>query len=173
MTDAVAQASALTAEVARAFRTRVLHECLPRIRHCVGLLTDAQVWHRPNPACNAIGNLLLHLEGNVRQWMLSGLGHGVDRRNRPAEFAADADDTEGPKQELIDRLDTTVRAAAALVDAATPQTLLATHPFQTGKFSDTGIAGVLHVMEHFSGHAYQIYDRTKQLTGRDLRFYDL
>ncbi len=173
MTEIASQASALAAEVARAFRTRVLHECLPRIRHCVGLLTDAQVWHRPNPACNAIGNLLLHLEGNVRQWMLGGLGHGTDQRNRPAEFAADATDAVRRKQDLLDRLATTVRAAAELVDAATPQLLLATHPFQAGKFSDTGIAGVLHVMEHFSGHAYQIYDRTKQLTGRDLRFYDL
>lgn len=165
-------AAALAREVARTFRTRVALECVPRIRHCVGLLTQAQVWSRPCPPCNAIGNLLLHLEGNVRQWIISGLGERHDQRDRPAEFAETGAGAP-PKEQLVDRLQATVDEAAAIVDAMPVARLLAVHPFQGGKFSDTGIAGVLHVMEHFSGHAYQIYDRTKQLLGRDLRFYDL
>jgi hypothetical protein len=162
----------LAREVARQFRTRVLDECTVRIEHCVGLLTQAQVWQRPHAHCNAIGNLLLHLEGNVRQWIVAGLEQQHDRRDRAAEFSADAGDAR-PKAELVAQLRRTATDAATIVDGLTAARLLEVVTFQGGKFHDTAIAGVLHVMEHFSGHAYQIYDRTKQLLGRDLKFYDL
>jgi len=166
-------ADQLAGAIAGAFRKHLLAEGMPRIRDCVQRLTEAQVWSRPNAATNAIGNLLLHLEGNVRQWILVGLGGAESRRDRPAEFAARGDDPALAKDHLVDRLETTVQRAVAVVEAATPAELLAIHPFQDGRYAASGAAGVLHVMEHFSGHAYQIFDRTKQLTAQDLQFYDL
>ncbi|HLU40602.1 MAG TPA: DUF664 domain-containing protein [Planctomycetota bacterium] len=167
-----ADADALAAELARAFRTRVVEECLPRIGRCLDLLDERQIWHRPAPHCNAIGNLVLHLAGNVRQWIVSGIGGAPDERDRAAEFHADGADAPR-KDELFARLAASVHAAEQVVARLDPGALLAVYPFQQGRFPDKGIAGVVHVIEHFSGHAYQIYDRTKQLTGRDLRFYDL
>ncbi|MEZ5963269.1 MAG: DinB family protein [Planctomycetota bacterium] len=163
----------LVREITRAFAKHVQDDAMKRIAACLARLDEAQVWSRPNPACNAIGNLLLHLEGNVRQWILLTLGGRAGARDRPAEFAARGEPDAPDKDALVAALASTVRDAVAVVESASAAHLLAIHPFQNGKFPGSGVAGVLHVMEHFSGHAYQIYDRTKQLTGQDLRFYDL
>ncbi len=58
------------------------------MKECVTPLTEEQVWWRPNEASNSIGNLLLHLEGNVRQWLITSFNSKDDARDRPAEFAA-------------------------------------------------------------------------------------
>ena len=73
----------------------------PRMKTCVASLTTEQIWWRPNEASNSIGNLLLHLNGNVRQWIVSTLNHGEDTRNRPAEFAAKEGATAA---ELVERI---------------------------------------------------------------------
>ena len=167
------QATALATEIARVFRRRMLDEAMCRIHHCVSMLSDAQVWQRPAANCNSIANLLLHLQGNVRQWIVAGLGGVADQRDRPAEFAAQGSAGQPSGRQLVEQLEATVRAAVDVVERQTPAALLASYPFQQGKFPDTGVGCVLHVLEHFSGHAFQIYDRTKQATGKDLRFYDL
>ena len=64
-----------------------LDSALLRIKHCLGQLTDDQVWRRSQPSLNSIGNLILHLCGNLRQWIVAGLGGAPDERNRPAEFS--------------------------------------------------------------------------------------
>src|SRR3954452_23792908 len=61
---------------------------LHKITHCMLQLTDEQVWQRPRPEMNSVGNLITHLCGNLRQWIISGVGGSPDVRNRPAEFAA-------------------------------------------------------------------------------------
>jgi hypothetical protein len=167
-----ADAAALAGAVAREFRLRMLDEYLPRIRRCVRLLTEEEAWRRPSPHGNSVANLLLHLEGNVRQWILCGLGGQPDRRDRPAEFAATPANVAAPAIELLQRLEATVRAAVAVVGRLTPAELLAPQRFQ-GRFQTDGIGGVLHVLEHFAGHAGQIYAWTKQLRGIDLKHYDL
>src|SRR5664280_653135 len=68
---------------------RLLSEYLRKIEHCVGLLTPAEVWWRPNARCNSVGNLLLHLSGNLSQWVLAGLGGAEYERRRREEFAAE------------------------------------------------------------------------------------
>lgn len=78
----------------------VLDQCLVKISHCVGQLSDEQVWWRPREEMNSIGNLLLHLTGNVRQWMIAGLGTAKDVRNRPAEFSQRGSI---PKEELLEQ----------------------------------------------------------------------
>ena len=170
MNGASDPAERLARGIAREFRRRTLEEYVPRIAKCVSMLREEQVWQRPNAVSNSVGNLLLHLEGNVRQWILAGLGGEQDARDRPAEFAA----TDAPQTpaELVERLRRTVTSAAALLDGFGPGDLLAVHRFQD-RYEESALAAVLHVIEHFSGHAGQIYAFTKQVTGEDLRFYDL
>src|SRR5437660_2845283 len=68
-------------------RHKLLEQYWPRLHSCVESLTDEQIWWRPNEASNSIGNLLLHLNGNVRQWILTPLGGIANTRDRDAEFA--------------------------------------------------------------------------------------
>ena len=165
-------ADALARAIAREFRRRVLGEYVPRIRTCVRRLTEEQVWRKPSPHGNSIGNLLLHLEGNMRQWLLAGLGGEPDHRLRAGEFAATATSETRAASELVARLEATATAAARVVDRLTPPDLLAHRRFQQ-RYDEDGVAAVLHVLEHFSGHAGQIYAWTKQMLGVDLKFYDL
>src|SRR4051812_41923143 len=74
-------------EFLRFSHNKLLEQYWPRLRSCVELLTDEQVWWRPNEASNSIGNLMLHLNGNVRQWLVASFRHFDEERNRPAEFA--------------------------------------------------------------------------------------
>ena len=164
-----AAATALAQGVATEFRRRLQGEYLPRIRQCVGLLGDAGVWQRPAPNCNSVGNLLLHLAGNTTQWILATFGDTTDARNRPAEFAAAGGQS---ATELLDRLATVVDRACDVVAALPVEELLRPRLVQA-RYQETGLSAVLHVLEHFSGHAGQIYAWTKQATGQDLRFYDL
>lgn len=85
-----------------------LDSALERIKHCLGQLTDGQVWHRSQPGLNSIGNLTLHLCGNLRQWVVAGLGGAPDVRNRPAEFAERGP---VPKDELLRNLEAVVGEA--------------------------------------------------------------
>jgi len=170
MAEAAESAALLAAGVAREFRRRLGGEYVPRISRCLRLLTPEQCWQRPSPSGNSICHLLAHLEGNVRQWILAGLGDAEDRRDRGAEFAM----TPGSVShvDLMRRLESTVGESCDLVDRLTPEDLLREHTIQK-VFRETGLSTVLHVLEHFSGHAGQIYAWTKQLTGEDLKFYDL
>jgi len=164
-----ATAEALARGVATEFRRRLQGEYVPRLRRCVQLLGDEAVWARPAPNCNAVGNLLLHLAGNTTQWILATFGELSDERDRPAEFAAPGG---VPAAELIERLASVVDRACVVVDRLDAAELLRPHIVQQ-RFAETGLSTVLHVLEHFSGHAGQIYAETKRVTGEDLRFYDL
>lgn len=158
----------LAAGIATEFRRRLLGEYVPRIRRCVELLGDRELWRRPGPTCNSVANLLLHLRGNTTQWILHGLGGEPDRRERDAEFAV----REGATGKVLcDALEATATQACAIVAAMTPDELLTERSIQG--YDETGLSVVLHVLEHFSGHAGQIYAWTKQVTDEDLRFYDL
>ena len=155
--------------VATEFRRRLLGEQLPRIRRCIELLGDVDVWRRPAPNCNSVGNLVLHLCGNTTQWILATFGAVDDHRDRNAEFAAN----EGtPGKALVNRLEQVYHRACDVVDEVDVADLLRTRTVQ-GRYQETGLAAILHVLEHCSGHAGQIYFWTKQVTGKDLAFYDL
>jgi len=167
-----AAAEQLARGIAVEFRRRLLGEYVPRIRRCVGMLTEAQCWQKPSAHGNSVANLLLHLAGNVRQWILVTFAGESDQRNRPLEFAADAAQAGVAAAELMDRLADTASRACLAVDRLGPAELLRQRPIQQ-QYQETGLAAVLHVIEHFAGHAGQIYAFTKQVTGRDLKFYDL
>jgi uncharacterized damage-inducible protein DinB len=161
-------AAALAAGIAREFRRRLLGEMLPRITVCLELLGAEHVWQRPAANCNSVGNLVLHLAGNTTQWILAAFGAVADQRQRPAEFAADGGLS---TDALRERLTAVWTRACDLVDRQTPADLLQPRTIQG--YAETGLSAVLHVLEHSSGHAGQIYAWTKQVTGRDLRFYAL
>ena len=147
-------------------RRKLLDQYWPRMRACVESLTDEQVWWRPNPASNSIGNLLLHLNGNVQQWLVASFNHLEDARNRPAEFNSSE---RLPASELIRRLDTTIQQAAAVLSLLTEADLLARYEIQG--YNIAGLAAVYQVIEHFGVHHGQVVYITKMLRGEDLGFY--
>ena len=166
--EATAFASSLAAE----FRRRMLNEYVPRIRKCTELLSEDQAWNAPGRFNNSVANLLMHLAGNVRQWIICGLSGELDQRDRPSEFAGTRDEVGTPVPVLMDRLEQTVREATAVVEGLTVDQWLEERIFQQN-FAETVVGAVIHVVEHFSGHAGQIYAFTKQAAGMDLKFYDL
>lgn len=157
-------------ELARGFTsyaTGRLLDCLANVERCVGLLTVEQVWERPNEVSNSIGNLVLHLTGNVTQWIVAGLGGETFERDRPAEFAARGP---MPTGAILPPLRRAVERACEVIEALTPETLVREYPIQ-GR-TVTGLAAVFHAVEHFSFHTGQIVSTVKLLTGRDLSLYD-
>lgn len=145
---------------------KLLHEYWPRLRDCVESLTDEQVWWRPNEASNSIGNLMLHLNGNVRQWLVTSFNGTEDNRTRSAEFNERA---RIARSTLIERLGATVQDAAAVLSRLTEADLLA--KFQIQGYDGTGLDAVYHVIEHFGMHYGQIVYITKLLRGTNLGFY--
>jgi uncharacterized damage-inducible protein DinB len=148
-------------------RSLLLADYLPKIEKCVALLNDEQIWWRANPESNSIGNLLLHLSGNVRQWIVVGLGGSPDMRDRDAEFAQRAII---PRDELIQHLRQTLNEVDATLARFDSQRL--TERFTIQKSDVSALAAIFHVVEHFSMHTGQIILLTKLLTAADLHFFD-
>ncbi len=147
-------------------RHRLLERYWPRLRTCVEPLSEAQVWWRPNPASNSIGNLILHLNGNVRQWLVASFNRLEDRRERQAEFDAQ----EGiPAAELLERLGATLREAEDVLGRLTEADLVA--PYEIQGYHVRGLDAVYQVVEHFGMHYGQIAYITKTVRGTDLGFY--
>ena len=147
-------------------RHRLLERYWPRLRKCVESLSEAQVWWRPNPASNSIGNLILHLNGNVRQWLVASFNREEDKRDRPAEF--DAEDGI-PAAELLERLGATLREAEDVLARLTEADLVA--PYEIQGYHVKGLDAVYQVVEHFGMHYGQIAYITKTVCGADLGFY--
>ncbi|MDT7604848.1 MAG: hypothetical protein QOF61_2845 [Acidobacteriota bacterium] len=166
--------------IASAFLTEarrlLTRDYLPKIERCLECLDESEVWWRPNPASNSIGNLLLHLEGNIRQWIISGIGGAEDRRERQSEFDAGAARQAGESplptaEELIARLRATLGEVDEVLASLAPQSLLELRRIQ-GLREVPVLTAVFHVVEHFSMHTGQIILITKQRKGDDLKFYD-
>ncbi len=143
-----------------------LDESSRMIRKTFAELSDAEMWKRPNAASNSIGNLVLHLCGNIRQYAISSLGNQPDVRHRDAEFEA----REGhSKAELLEMLLRTVEEAKTVIRQTTAEDWLRVRVVQGFELSGIGI--VLHVVEHYSYHTGQIAFWTKLLKDKDLGFY--
>lgn len=147
-------------------RTKLLDQYWPRLRETVESLTDEQIWWRPNPACNSVGNLILHLNGNVGQWLVASFAKGEDTRNRPAEFA---ERRRIPGKDLLERLRLTLEDAATVLAHLTPDELATTYKIQG--YTVSGLSAVYQVVEHFGLHYGQILYIAKSLRGEDLGFY--
>lgn len=143
-----------------------MEENTPRIEKCLAELTEDEVWQRPNPASNSIGNLVLHLCGNITQYVISSLGGRPDARDRDAEFAA----RNGlSKSGLMEKLRNTLHEAVATIRLASDAELMRVRTVQG--FDMSGIGIIVHVCEHYSYHTGQIAFWTKLLKNKDLGFY--
>ena len=158
------------ATVSQAFISRasefLVGDYLPKIERCLEKLTDEQIWWRANEESNSIGNLILHLCGNARQWIICGVGSEPDHRNRDSEFQQ-RDPI--PRTELLTLLRSTLSEIQNTLQTLDPSTVLDRRKIQ-GHDVDI-LEAIFHVTEHFSMHTGQIIMLTKMLTSSDLRFY--
>ena len=143
-------------------------EYLPKIRRCLSQLSNEQVWWRANEASNSVGNLVLHLAGNARQWIVSGVGGARDIRQRDLEFSRAGGMS---ARELEEVLVTALGAVDRTLEQLDPSVLLSERTIQG--LDVTVLGAVYHVVEHFAMHTGQIVHITKQLTGADLQFYEV
>jgi uncharacterized damage-inducible protein DinB len=148
-------------------RHHLIEDFLPKIERCLTRLTDEQIWWRPNEQSNSIGNLLLHVSGNARQWIVCGVGGATDSRDRDAEFAQRERIVGDDLHSLLKRTLADVDATLGQIDA---NQLLERRTIQGSDVSV--LEAILHVVEHFSMHTGQIILLTKVLTSSDLHFYD-
>ena len=146
------------------FSAKKLRQYLVRIETCLGKLTEEQIWWRASDNGNAVGNLCLHLAGNVRQWILHGVGGEPDARQRDSEFNAQGG---VGKDELWRRLNGTVEEALVVIGGQS-DLLRVVKP---QKYEVTVLEAIYHVVEHFGQHTAQILYATKGFTGEDLGFY--
>lgn len=156
-------------EIAKEFIEQSLiriDEYTGKIEQCLEELTEEEIWLRPNDSSNSVGNLMLHLNGNITQYIVSSLGSQEDMRERDKEFNI----REGyDKNELIRMLASLISEMKSIINNLTVDDLLKVRSVQGFKLS--GLAIVLHVVEHYSYHTGQIAFWTKLLKNKDLGFY--
>jgi len=139
---------------------------IPRVEKCFAQLTEEQIWSRPNKNSNSIGNLILHLCGNVTQYIISGLGNTIDNRKRDEEFSTE---TSLDKKELLSKFNHTLHKALEIIEAQKESDL--TESLTLQGFNHTRISAIIHVTEHLSYHVGQIAYITKMFTDSSLDFY--
>lgn len=150
-----------------AAREYLLDQYLPQIRMSVDAVGEADVWWRPIEGSNSIGNLILHIEGNARQWILGGVAGRTDARDREAEFAAH----EGRSTaSLLGQLGTTFRQIDLALSSVTPEQLDDTRLIQGAR--TTVFNAIFHVVEHVSMHTGQIIQLAKWRAPGAVRLYD-
>jgi hypothetical protein len=143
-----------------------LDECAAKITHCVNQLSDEQIWWRPTPSLNSIGNLILHLCGNLQQWIVSGIGGVADTRHRPAEFAERGPI---PKSVLLEKLTQVVSATKEILERSTPAELAQERTIQG--YAIIGWSAIFNSVPHFNGHTQEIISFTRMQLGDAYKFY--
>jgi len=147
-------------------RQLLLQDFLPKIERSVAVLNDDDIWWRPNDASNSIGNLLLHLSGNVTMWIVGGVGGRLFERNRQQEFDERA---HIPASELLRRLRAAMAQADEVLGSVTDADLLSRRQIQS--YDVTVLEAIYHVVEHFAMHTGQIILLSKARTGDDLKLW--
>jgi uncharacterized damage-inducible protein DinB len=156
-------------------RFRLREDYLVKIAAALSELTDEQVWWRPNDASNSAGNLILHLSGNVRQWIIAGVGGQPNLRDRASEFAERRQIGRDALLELLTATLNEVDAALAKLEddvvAAQSDAPLQRECMPQG-FTQTVLDAIFHVVEHFSYHTGQIVFIAKWKAADQVRLYD-
>jgi uncharacterized damage-inducible protein DinB len=150
---------ALDSTILHVSRTRLTNDYPEQIRACLRSLTDDEIWWRPNEKANAVGNLVIHLCGSNRFYLVHAIGGRDFARDRDAEFA---ERTRVPGTELMRRLDEMVRDCDEVLAQLTPDRMLETTD-RTGKEGTTFAQILLHVSHHNAVHMGQIVYATKLL----------
>ncbi len=158
-----------SAEISRAVTSAAcdcLDECVTKIRHCVDQLSDQQIWWRPADELNSIGNLMLHLSGNLRQWIVAGLTGAADTRTRPAEFSERGPI---PKAQLLEQLQSTVDDAKRVLSGMPGTEIL--QPREIQGFHVTGVGAIFDSIPHFKGHTQETICLTRMQLGSAYQFH--
>ncbi|HEV1284375.1 MAG TPA: DUF1572 family protein [Bryobacteraceae bacterium] len=156
----------MTGELFLAHSTRKLAQMTELVEACVLKLDSEQIWNRGGDTQNSIGNLVLHLCGNVRQWIGWSIGGQSDIRVRDREFQTSS---RLDKPDLLARLNATVGDAISILEKLPPERLEERVPTQDGE--RFALEVIYQVVGHFQQHTGQIIFATKLLTGEDLKFY--
>ena len=160
------QSELLTIAFVKEIKRRIFEECFPRMKKCLAELSTEQIWYRPNKASNSVGNLVLHLHGNIRQWVIAGLGENDDIRERQKEF-----DEKGPisTEKMQKDMETLLQEVEQVLNNTTPEALLKIRNVQG--YQESGLSILIHVTEHFSYHVGQITYIVKMLKNMDMAYY--
>ena len=155
--------------IAEEFKVQVsnlLTQSTSKIHHCLNQLDEAQVWLRPANDMNSIGNLILHICGNLEQWCFVAFTDATDERDRDAEFSGSVVLT---KLELLSRMDQTVTAAQQTIDQLDKNCFLEVRLIQG--FEVSAMEALLHTTSHFQGHTHQIILMTRMLKKESYKFH--
>lgn len=142
-----------------------LDKALHKITHCLNQLSDENVWHRPRPEMNSIANILLHLCGNLRQWIIHGVGGSPDVRNRPAEFS---DRSMKSKADLLRDFSEIISQCREVLAHVDPKSLLEVRHIQGGDVQL--LPAIYDTMGHLQGHVQEIIHMTRVIVGPKYRF---
>jgi len=153
-------------EFIEASRLFLIDDFLPKLKHCLEDMSDEDLWWRPNEQSNSAGNLVLHLCGNMKQWILNSMGGSAFQRDRDREFS---ERRAVSKAELIASISGTVTDVDSVLGRLSQPELLERFPVQA--YSPSKLQAVYHVVEHFSYHLGQILYIYKMRTGKDPGFY--
>jgi uncharacterized damage-inducible protein DinB len=142
-------------------------EYIVKIERALAPLPPGAIWRRDDEGSNSIGNLLVHLAGNVRQWIVSGVGGAPDHRTRSTEFEA----REGPDgAALLAALREAIADVDAVLSTLDDEALASRRTIQGRDVSV--LDAVYHVVEHFSMHTGQIIMLAKRHAPGRIRFYE-
>ena len=156
----------IESQIRKEFIRRIHQEGIPRIKKCLSLLSEEQIWYQPNENLNSIGNLILHLEGNVNQWVISTFTDKKDTRVRSSEFDPTRKEQ---KADLFERLNNLIVNTLEAINNISDVDLIKVYNVQC--YKETGVSILIHVIEHFSYHVGQITFYTKFLLNEDLMYY--
>ncbi|MFN5149474.1 MAG: DinB family protein [Flavobacteriia bacterium] len=148
------------------FEERVFNESYERIYKCLSMIDEKDLWRSPNEGIPTIGNMILHLCGNARQWILSGIGGRPDNRDRDQEFIIQSKIKKSELVFLLENLKVNLKQTIREMD---PKTIDKKYLIQG--FDVTGFSVLVHVIEHFSYHTGQITTLTKWLTNKQTDYY--
>jgi len=146
-------------------RHRLAHS-VTQIKHSLDQLDEHQVWWRPGDAMNSIANLVLHVCGNLRQWIVSGVGGEPDIRARQEEFSLRGGI---PTRDLIRQLDEVVEKADGIISALSPSDLVKQRRIQG--FDTNGLSALFNSLGHLQGHTQEIIHLTREHLGDDYKFH--
>ena len=148
-------------------RSLITSDYVPKIERCLDRLSDADIWWRPNEVSNSVGNLILHLCGNMTMWIIGGVGKLPFERDRQMEF--DERKTISAA-ELRRRLNSVARQADEVMSAVDANELLSRRQIQG--YDVTVLEAIYHVVEHFGMHTGQIILLSKARVGQDLKLWE-
>lgn len=140
------------------FRTRIVKDFPEQIRSCFDVLSDSEIWWRPNEKANSIGNLMLHMIGSTSFYLLQAIGESEFQRDRPAEFS---ERKQMSREEILQQMDRFLKEIDSVLDRLTPEQMMQTTD-RTGK-KTTYAQIMIHVMIHLATHVGQIVYITKML----------